>query len=40
MSPVRKGRVSMAADAGAHGRFGAIVQVLKECVRPVRCPVS
>lgn len=27
--------LSMAADVGAHARFGAIVQVLKECVHPV-----
>ena len=27
--------LSMAADASAHERFGAIVQVLKECVHPV-----
>ena len=26
---------SMAADVGAQGRFGGIVQVLKECVHPV-----
>ena len=26
---------SMAADVGAHARFGAIVQVLNECVHPV-----
>ena len=25
---------SMAADVGAHGRFGVIVQVVKECVHP------
>jgi hypothetical protein len=27
--------LSMPADVGAHARFGAIVQVLKECVHPV-----
>jgi hypothetical protein len=27
--------LSMAADVGAHAQFGAIVQVLKECVHPV-----
>ena len=27
--------LSMAADVGAHARFGAIVQVLKECLHPV-----
>jgi nucleotide-binding universal stress UspA family protein len=27
--------LSMAAAVGAHARFGAIVQVLKECVQPV-----
>ena len=27
--------LSMPADVGTHGRFGAIVQVLKECVHPV-----
>jgi nucleotide-binding universal stress UspA family protein len=27
--------LSMAADVGAHSQFGAIVQVLKECVHPV-----
>ena len=35
MNPVTKIVLSMAADVGAHARFGAVVRVLKACVHPV-----